>query len=117
MRTMSADIRMNDITADQVVAPPNESRRRVIACFLLLLAAIQIALGPKMRLSQWEVAASSNAALAEGDAWLHGRLDIGSPGHDTLETRLYDTAWYKGHVYSLQAPLVALLTVALSPLH
>src|SRR5262249_44279449 len=94
-----------------------KSRLRTLGCFLLTLAAIQIALGPKLRLSQWEISADSNAALAEGEAWSHGRLYVDAPGHDTLVTRLHDTAWFNGHAYCVQPPLVTALTVALSPLH
>lgn len=95
-----------------------EPRWRVAACFLLMLAAIQIALGPKLRLSQWEMDADSNAAVAEGLAWLHGRLDIEhKPGADLLHDRMHDTAYYDGKVYNVFPPLMAFLTVAVHPLH
>lgn len=102
----------------QVPLAPNEPRWRVAACFVLLLAALQLALGPKLRLSQWEVDAESNAAVAEGAAWLKGRLDIPhQEGADLLRHRMHDTAYYNGKVYNVFPPMMAILTVLLHPLH
>ncbi|HVP10872.1 MAG TPA: hypothetical protein VMV94_06735 [Phycisphaerae bacterium] len=75
-------------------------------------------LGPKLRLSQWQIASESTAALAEGEAWLQGRLDIPLPHTpDLLHNRLHDTAYYNGKVYNVFPPLMTILTVLLSPLH
>jgi hypothetical protein len=83
-----------------------------------MLAAIQVALGPKLRLSQWQADAASNAAIAEGVAWLHGRLDIPHPqSTDLLRDRLHDTAYFNGKVYNVFPPLMTFLTIALAPLN
>lgn len=95
----------------------NEPRWYPWACFLLTLTAIQLALGPKIQLSQWNLQASSNAGVAEGVAWLHGRLDIPTPRGDPIHDRMHDTAYYKGKVYNVFPPLMGFLTVALAPLH
>ncbi|RIK68501.1 MAG: hypothetical protein DCC65_02585 [Planctomycetota bacterium] len=82
-----------------------------------MLVAIQLALGPKIRLSQWGIAAESNAAVMEGAAWLQGRLDLPNQGTDPAHKRMHDTACYDGKVYNVFPPLLAFLTVALAPLH
>lgn len=94
-----------------------EPRWRVVACFLLMLAAIQIALGPKIQLSQWGVAAKDDAGVAEGVAWLSGRLDIPHEGRDAARDRMHDTAFFNGKVYNVFPPLMGVLTVLLSPLN
>jgi hypothetical protein len=113
------------MTSFPTTAPPQqppalrrEPRWRAILCFLLLLTAIQLALGPKLRLSQWQVHSESNAAVAEGVAWLHGRMDIPHrEGTDLLHDRMHDTACYNGKVYNVFPPFMAFTTVLLSPLH
>ncbi len=90
---------------------------RTAACLLLTLAAIQLALGPKIQLSQWTVTAHDNAALAEGAAWLDGRLDIPHPGRDAAHDRMHDTAYFDGKVFNVFPPMMTLLTVLLAPLH
>jgi hypothetical protein len=98
-------------------AAARESPARVVGCFLLMLAAIQLALGPKIRLSQWEVSAEHNAGVAEGRAWLSGRLYIAEPATPSATDRPHDTAWYKGRAYNVFPPLMSVLTVLLAPLH
>ena len=95
------------------------SRWRTIGCFLLMMAAIQVALGPKMRLSQWGISAENNAAVAEGVAWLNGRLDIPCKGGPEPSKRLHDTAYIveTGKSYNVFPPMMGFLTVLLSPLH
>ncbi|MFQ5429491.1 MAG: hypothetical protein ACE5E1_04195 [Phycisphaerae bacterium] len=103
-------------------APPRagEPLWRVLGCFVLMLAALQLIIGPKVRLSQWELSAANNLSVAEGVAWLNGRLDIGldaagdpaDPAH-----RPHDSAYFNGKVYNVFPPMMAILTVALSPLH
>ncbi len=100
-----------------------------LACFLLMLAAIQLVAGPKIGLSQWGVSADSNAGLAEGHAWLRGRLDIPPVMRGALDwdyptvdvtdpaNRLHDTAAFEGKCYNVFPPLMSALTVALAPLH
>lgn len=106
---------------------------RVVACFVLTLVAIQLVAGPKIRLSQWQVEADSNAAVAEGTAWLKGRLDLPPMRHDRLDwsyapsegfaerpdSRLHDTACSPdgAKCFNVFPPLMAFLTVALAPLH
>ncbi|GMU34555.1 MAG: hypothetical protein HS101_19355 [Planctomycetia bacterium] len=93
------------------------SRWRTIACFVLMLVAIQLVMGPKIRLSQWNVRADENAGVLEGVAWLDGRLDLPNQGADPSHTRMHDTAYYDGKVFNVFPPLVGFLTVILSPLH
>ncbi len=94
-----------------------ERRWRNWACFLLMLAANQLMLGPVIRLSQWDLSAEIDAGVAEGLAWLNHRLDIPHPGRDAARDRMHDTAYYNGKVYNVFPPLVPLLTVVVSPLH
>jgi hypothetical protein len=82
-----------------------------------MLAAIQLMLGPKLRLSQWGASAKNNAAVAEGIAWLEGRLDIPHQGGPEPDQRMHDTAWYNDTSYNVFPPMMAILTVLLSPLH
>lgn len=141
---------MNDSRECQVPTPDRlidagpdgkpEPRWRTIVCFLLLLAAIQLVLGPKVQLSQWGVSAgvenlnpapkpkgpssrwgiprSENAAVAEGMAWLKGQryLDLPHADGPEPEKRLHDTAYFNGKVYNVFPPMMAFLTVLLSPL-
>ena len=112
---------------------PAESRRRMLGCFLLMMAAIQLTLGSKILLSQWELLADKNAGVAEGVAWLNGRLDLPPTVGVTLDWnypplpadagnpsyRLHDTAYFEptGKLYNVFPPMVSILTVVLSPLH
>lgn len=96
---------------------PFEPRWYAWACFLLMLVGLQLALGPKIRLSQWRVQAETNAGVAEGEAWLHGRLDLPQQRPDLLHERMHDTALFNGKVYNVFPPLMGFLTVALAPLH
>ncbi len=94
------------------------SRWRAIGCFLLMLAAIQVGLGSKIRLSQWTMSGENNAGVAEGVAWLNGRLDIPCRGGPEPEKRLHDTAYLTetGKSYNVFPPMMGLLTVLLTPL-
>ncbi|HKQ47622.1 MAG TPA: hypothetical protein VJZ71_06110 [Phycisphaerae bacterium] len=108
---------------DQSESPPppsaisREPRWYAWACFLLTLAGLQLALGPKIRLSQWKVQASANSGVAEGESWLNGRLDIPQERPDLLRERMHDTALVNEKVYNVFPPLMGFLTVALAPLH
>jgi len=82
-----------------------------------MLAAIQLALGPVLQLSQWGLSADIDAGAAEGVAWLNYRLDIPHPGRDPAHDRMHDTAFFNRKVYNVFPPLVPLLTVILAPLH
>lgn len=93
------------------------SRWKTILCFLLMLVAIQLVLGPKIRLSQWALSAEYNAGVREAVAWMQGRLDLPDQGLDPAKDRMHDTAYYKGKVYNVFPPLLGFLTVLLAPLH
>jgi hypothetical protein len=92
-------------------------RWQIAGSFLLMLAALQLIIGPKVQLSQWGINAEGNAGVAEGVAWLNGRLDIPHEGRDAAHDRMHDTAFFNGKVFNVFPPLIPLLTVALSPLH
>src|SRR5437867_495819 len=77
-----------------------EPRWRIYVCFFLMLAAIQITIGPKVQLSQWTIDARQNAGIAEGEAWLHGRLDLPAT-RDTAHDRPHDTAYFNGKIYNV----------------
>lgn len=86
---------------------PSLSRRRPIpwsalGWFLLLLVALQLIVGPIVRLSQWHVDAAANTNYAEALAWHNNRLDIGA--------RTHDSALHNGKVYSVNAPLFTLIS-------
>ncbi|MCG8409369.1 MAG: hypothetical protein MI923_29540 [Phycisphaerales bacterium] len=110
-----------------------ESRWQIFGSFLLMMAAIQLVMGPKIRLSQWQVEADSNAAVAEGAAWKKGRLDlppvvngrlnwdypeiVDNPSH--VKHRLHDSAFLEenGKYYNVFPPMMSILTFMLSPVH
>lgn len=100
------------------VLQTRESKWKVIGCFLLTVVAIQLVIGPKLRLSQWGASAESNAGIAEGVAWMNGRLDIpckGDPKDPTI--RLHDSAYFDGKVYNVFPPMMSILTVLVAPIH
>src|SRR5512140_1848611 len=95
-----------------------EPRWRAAWCFLLLLAALELLIGSKIRLSQWGVNARDNASVAEGIAWLHGQVSLlQTADGPEPQKRPHDTAYYNGKVYCVYPPLMPILTVLLSPLH
>lgn len=104
-------------TAPATLEPTTEPRWRPWLCFLFLLVAIQVCLGPKIQLSQWGVSAEQNAGVAEGVAWLNGRLDLTRAGRDIEHDRPHDTAAFNGKVYNVFPPLVPALTAVLAPIH
>lgn len=108
---------MNATEESSLSAGGREPRWKTVLCFLLLLAAIQLVLGPKIRLSQWAASAEYNAGIREAVAWMDGRLDLPDQGPDPSRDRMHDTAYYNGKVYNVFPPLVGFLTVLLSPLH
>ena len=71
-------------------------------CFVLLLVALHVVVGPKARLSEWRVDASVNTNFAEAMAWRAGRLD--------LPKRVHDSALFGGRVYSVNPPLFTFLS-------
>lgn len=48
----------------------------LFACFALLLVGLHLTVAPKVRLSQWQVHAESNAALEEALRWREGSLGL-----------------------------------------
>lgn len=126
-------------TKSELPTTPQAKPARFVArwqpwvCLALLLAAIQLVAGPKICLSQWEATADSNAGIAEGEAWLRGRLDLPPVvnGHldwsypDSGENpenparRLHDTAFVatRDRIYNVFPPLAAIATVIMTPLH
>jgi hypothetical protein len=110
-----------DAATSQPPARATEPRWRVVICFLLMLAAIQVALGPKIAISQWGISGEGtggNAAVKEGTAWLHGRLDIACEGDPRDPGRRpHDTAYFGGKAYNVFPPLMSILTVLLHPIH
>lgn len=113
--------------------PPWRGRYRTIICLVLLFAAIQLVAGPKIQLSQWQASEEWNAGIAEGGAWLRGRLDLPPLVNGRLDwsypmatgdgsdfaRRLHDTAYVpnQDRIYNVFPPLAAIMTVALTPLH
>lgn len=82
-------------------------------CLVLTLVAVQLALGPKIRFSEWRAGASTNAGIAEGLAWLDGRLDLPCSGDPRdPANRLYDTAFCDGRAYNVYPPLVSAIAAS-----
>jgi len=54
----------------------DEGRLRVYGCLALLLVGLYLAVGPKLRLSEWRVTPDGNTALAEALAWKRGTLSL-----------------------------------------
>lgn len=102
-----------------------DSRAAAIGCLLLLAIALQVAVGHRIRLSQWQLDADHNAAVAEAVAWLNGRLDLPVKGPNPADPdqRSWDTACFKDPVtgqlksFNVFPPLMTFLTVALHPIH
>src|SRR5438477_207666 len=84
--------------------PAAESRWAVVGCFILLLIALHVVVGPYVRLSEWRVNGDANTNFAEALAWREGRLD--------LPHRVHDSALRAGRVYSVNPPLFSFLSVA-----
>lgn len=74
-----------------------ESPWRVLGCWLLMMAALQVAVGHRVRLGEWTVRSDFNSNFAEAVALLDGRWEI--------PQRLFDTALFDGRAYSVNPPL------------
>ena len=85
-------------------AGSGESRGRVLGCFALLLVALHITVGPRVRLGEWTVRGEDNGNYAEALAWHDGRLD--------LSHRLFDSAMHDGRVYNIYPPLFSFVSYA-----
>ncbi|MFO0974031.1 MAG: hypothetical protein U1A27_11425 [Phycisphaerae bacterium] len=103
-------------TPASVATPPRESRGRAAGCLLLLVAAVQLVLGPLLQLSQWDLSAERNAGVAEAVSWLSGRADL-PHADDPLHHRLHDTALFRGRVFNIFPPLIGFFTIGLAPVH
>jgi len=120
---MSTVVHQNDLNAVTTpsVAPETlstEPRWKPWFCFIVMLAGLQAGFGHIMRLSQWGVNAGINCAVAEGDAWLHGRLDLAhEPGTDLVHNRRCDSGYVNGRVFNLLGPILSILTVVLAPIN
>ncbi len=107
---------MQDRLTTRTVEPAQaQSRGYVSGCFVLMMVAIQLVLGPKIRLSQWGMSADSNAAVREAVAWMSGRLDLPHANTDLAHERMHDTAYFEGKVYNVFPPMMTMLTVLVAP--
>ena len=104
---------MSEATADARLV--REPAWRIVACFLLTLAGLQLVVGDRVQPFRWDLTAEKNLGVAEANAWLHGQLDLGNA--DTTLRRPHDTALKDGRVFNVFPPLVSALTVVLAPLH
>lgn len=134
MRRLTTSVSSTPAPRPSLQSPPEwRSRYRTIVCLVLLYAAIQLVAGPKIQLSQWQASEEWNAGIAEGGAWLRGRLDLPPLVNGRLDwsyptatgdgsdfaRRLHDTAYVpnQDRIYNVFPPLAAIMTVALTPLH
>jgi hypothetical protein len=62
-----------------------EGKASVCACLALLLIALYLTTGPKIRLSQWQVTPAGNVALEEALAWKQGRLSLSRDYYEDAE--------------------------------
>ncbi len=81
-----------------------ESPWRVLGCWLLMMAALQVAIGHRVRLGEWTVRPDTNTNLAEALALLDGHWD--------LPQRMFDSALFEGRVYSVNPPLFTFISYA-----
>lgn len=84
--------------------PSTETGWQRAGCFVLLLVALHVVVGPKARLSEWRVDASVNPSFAEATAWRSGRLDLGKP--------MRETALVGERSYNVYPPLFTFLSYA-----
>ena len=56
--------------------PTAPSRLRLCGVFILFVTSLYLAIGHRVRLSEWNVQSRTNAALEEAVAWKAGRLDL-----------------------------------------
>ena len=94
--------------------PQGEPRWFVVLVFALMLVGLQLAAGPKVRLSEWRVRQQSNHGLMEAKAWRAGRLDlpIDAKRPEIGAQRPRDTAYHQGKVYNVFPPLFTFLAYA-----
>lgn len=89
-----------------------EPQWKILLVFCLLLVGLQLAAGPKVRLSEWEVAHKSNHGLLEAKAWRAGRLHLvpTKPDPQVGRGRPRDTAYRDGKVYNVFPPLFTFIS-------
>lgn len=90
-----------DGPADRTLAH-QESPWRVLGCWLLMMAALHVAVGHRVRPGDWTVRPESNSNFAEALALLEG--------HWELPQRIFDTALVDGRVYSVNPPLFTFIS-------
>ncbi len=89
----------------------DEPRWHLYACLALLLVALYLVAGQRLRLSAWHVEAQTNSALEEAIQWKRGSL--------SLESNTYEVAEENGRRYNvvgLAFVLVSLLGTTLTSL-
>ena len=92
-------------TEPQAGPRPGEPAWQVAGCLALLLVALHVVAGPKVRLSEWRLETpTANTNFLEALAWYSGRLDI--------PERVHDSALYQGRVYSVNPPLFSFVSYA-----
>ncbi len=67
---------VSEVTADIVAAAAKEPRWKVWGCLALLLVGLHLAVGPKVRLSEWVISRGANAAMDEALQWKAGSLAL-----------------------------------------
>lgn len=92
---------MNERSLSARSGGTGESPWRAAGYLLLLLAALHLAVGPRVQLGEWSVRSETNSNIAEAMAWRQGRLDIGE--------RTHDTAFKDGRAYNVFPPLFSML--------
>ncbi len=96
--------------------PDEEPRWRVVLVFALMVAALYVVAGPRVRLSEWRVRSDTGGtschSLLEARSWHDGRLDIDATGpHPELgHDRPRDTAYRDGKVYNVFPPLFTFIS-------
>lgn len=99
---------MNPVGLPEIRTTAQASAWRAAGYLALLLAALHLAVGPRVRLGEWTAGADRNSNLAEAQAWRSGRLD--------LAARTLDTAYVDGRVYNVFPPLFSFFGYAAASL-
>jgi len=89
-------------------AGAGEPRWKVYACLALLLAALAVVVGPKVRLLHWQVEPGGNTALDEALQWRRGNL--------ALSHRFYESARAGEKYYNVTGLAFTLVSVAATTL-
>lgn len=87
----------------------DHTRAQRLILWLLLHVALLVVVGPKLRLSQWQVGPDTTQPAAEALAWLDGRLDLTSRGGDVAE--------FNGKYFVHFPPLFTMICTGVYGLH